>query len=139
MAPFVVHFDGGSRSKTKRSGCGAVLYDPLGEELDNVTQSLPHCTNNVAEYQGLIVGLDLARQWRIVDLVVRGDSKLVIDQVNGNWKVNYPHLLQLRDAARRSMEHFESITLEHVPRHLNHRADQLANKAMDACDPAQVL
>ena len=131
MAPFLLQFDGGARSGTKASGAGAVLYDPFGVELDHRSVFLAPCTNNTAEYEALITGLDMARAWKVRELAVQGDSKLVIEQVTGKFRVNFPHLRALKARVLELMEGFDTISFEHIPRAKNTRADALANEAMD--------
>lgn len=131
MAPFLLQFDGGARASTKASGAGAVLYDPFGVELDQRSILLAPCTNNTAEYEALIAGLDMARAWKVRELAVQGDSKLVIEQVMGKFRVNFPHLRALKARVLELMEDFDSISFEHIPRAKNARADALANEAMD--------
>lgn len=139
MEPFVVHFDGGSRSTSRRAGCGAVLFNPFGTEIDTALTPLVFCTSNVAEYNGLLLALEMARRWRIKDLIVRGDSKLVIDQMTGAYRVHAPHLRVLKQKAIPMLDSFETIVFEHVPRAQNARADTLANIAMDMEPPAQTM
>lgn len=131
MAPFLVRFDGGSRTSAKLAGAGAVLYDPMGVELDCRAVRLAPCTNNSAEYEGLIAALDMARAWKVRELAVQGDSKLVIEQVTGKFRVNFPHLRALKARVLEILGAFDSVSLEHIPRAQNARADALANEAMD--------
>lgn len=128
-----LRFDGGSRTGSKRSGCGAVLYDEKGNELAFACKRLEYGTNNVAEYEGLILGLELALDKGIDHICIEGDSMLVIQQMNGKWKINYPHLRALHQKATelyRRIPHGEGFV--HIYRDKNERADALANQAMDA-------
>lgn len=138
LAQRYIYFDGASRGNPGPSACGFVLYS--GEvETDAGYRVLdgPQ-TCNVAEYRGLIAGLERAvtRGWHVDGrggICVRGDSKLVINQVTGRWKVNAAHLKDLRDEARAVLRHFgsTSVVFEHVLRGRNARADQLANEGLD--------
>lgn len=130
--PKTLRFDGGSRAGSHRSGCGAVLYDETGAELDCRCKNLPYGTNNVAEYEGLILGLQMAIERGVDSLLVEGDSMLVIQQMSGKWKINYPHLRILHEKATelyRKIPH--GMGFYHVYRTKNVRADELANQAMD--------
>ena len=127
----VVEADGGSRGNPGPGAYGALVRDAsTGEVLDAEGVTLGVCTNNVAEYSGLIAGLEMARA---VDpqaaLEVRMDSKLVIEQMAGRWKVKHPAMLPLAVKAQglRPAE----VTWTWVPREQNKAADRLANEAMD--------
>ena len=88
-------------------------------------------TNNVAEYTALILGLEEAARRDITELDIRLDSKLVVEQVLGRWKVRAPHLAPLRDRARLLLAGFRSVDVRHVPREQNTIADELSNRAID--------
>lgn len=131
----VIHFDGGSRGNPGPAGIGAVVTDPTVEppaRLAVVSEHIGDATNNVAEYRALIAGLEAARAFPAHTVDVRGDSKLVIEQVRGAWKVKQPHLRPLLDAVRRLLEPYERVVLTHVPRDQNTDADLLVNAALDA-------
>ena len=89
-------------------------------------------TNNVAEYRALIAGLEAARAFPARAVEVRGDSKLVIEQVKGTWKVKQAHLRPLMEDVRRLLAAYERTALVHVPREQNKDADLLVNAALDA-------
>ena len=127
----VVEADGGSRGNPGVAGYGAVLRDgATGEVLATKARELAECTNNVAEYSGLIAGLELARG---VDpsaaIEVRMDSKLVIEQMAGRWKIKHPDLQALARAAQALVP--DEVIWTWVPRKSNAAADALANAAMD--------
>ena len=131
----VIHFDGGSRGNPGPAGIGAVITDPDGdppERLASVSEYIGDTTNNVAEYRALIAGLEAARAFPARAVEVRGDSKLVIEQVRGAWKVKQAHLRPFVDDIRRLLEPYERVTLTHVPRAQNADADLLVNAALDA-------
>ena len=131
----VIHFDGGSRGNPGPAGIGAVVTDPATDppaRLAAVSEYIGDTTNNVAEYRALIAGLEAARAFPARTVEVRGDSKLVIEQVRGAWKVKQAHLRPLFDAARRLLADYEQVTLTHVPREHNADADLLVNAALDA-------
>jgi len=131
----VVHFDGGSRGNPGPAGIGAVVTDPAvqpPERLAAVSEHIGDTTNNVAEYRALIAGLEAARGFPSRAIEVCGDSKLVIEQVRGTWKVKQAHLRPLVDEVRRLLEPYERVVLTHVPRAQNADADLLVNAALDA-------
>lgn len=129
---FKIQFDGGSRGNPGIAGSGCVLYDPC-EKRVVATESafLPHATNNVAEYTALLIGLRLAARHGVNDLMIEGDSKLVVEQVKGAWKVNHPALASLHRQIREVLERFRYVTIRHIPRAENSAADRVANAAMD--------
>jgi ribonuclease H / adenosylcobalamin/alpha-ribazole phosphatase len=89
-------------------------------------------TNNVAEYEALIEGLKLARRWGVEHLDVFMDSKLVVEQMRGSFKVKHPGLKPLHASARALANEFKRVRFKAVPRHLNTHADRLVNEAIDA-------
>jgi ribonuclease HI len=130
----VLFFDGGARkngSKGAVAGAGAVVLDLRGEVIAEVWEYLPGATNNVAEYQALIAGLRLAAEHNVQPLQVKGDSRLVLEQVFGTWKVKAEHLLELRNAARQWAGRLSIESHNWVQRASNARADRLANIAMN--------
>ncbi|XVQ08963.1 bifunctional RNase H/acid phosphatase [Spirillospora sp. CA-255316] len=130
----VVEADGGSRGNPGPAGYGALARDAVtGEVLAEVAEAIGHATNNVAEYRGLIAGLRAAAG---VDpsarVEVRMDSKLVVEQMSGRWKIKHPDMVPLAREARDLASRLGSVTYTWVPRDRNAHADRLANEAMDA-------
>ena len=128
---FTLYADGGARGNPGPAGAGAVLLDQDGNEVEAFSSYLGETTNNQAEYQGLIMGLEGAIKHKVASLTVRLDSELVVRQMNGQYKVKNPGLKPLFQKARRLLESFERASIGHVPRAQNKRADELANLAMD--------
>lgn len=127
MTEYTLNFDGGSTGNPGLSGAGAVIYN-RGEEVWSGAFYVGSMeTNNTAEYHGLIHGLEEAINMSILDLVAYGDSALVINQVNGTYKVKSCHLKPLYDRVMVLVGYFNSIQFKHVPRKLNKRADELSN------------
>jgi ribonuclease H / adenosylcobalamin/alpha-ribazole phosphatase len=128
----IVEADGGSRGNPGPSGSGAVVIDSqTGELLAEISKFIGITTNNVAEYSALITGLKEA--FRIdsdANVLVRMDSKLVIEQMGGGWKIKHPDMQQLAIEAHQVIAG-RTVTWEWIPREQNFRADALANKAMD--------
>ncbi|MEV4683213.1 bifunctional RNase H/acid phosphatase [Streptomyces kurssanovii] len=130
---FVVEADGGSRGNPGPAGYGAVVLDPVsGETLAEAAEYIGVATNNVAEYKGLVAGLKAAHALDPEALVrVRMDSKLVVEQMSGRWKIKHPDMKPLAAEAARVFPPAQ-VTYEWIPRERNKHADRLANEAMDA-------
>ncbi|QUH01151.1 bifunctional RNase H/acid phosphatase [Saccharopolyspora erythraea] len=128
----VIEADGGSRGNPGPAGCGAVVRDAAsGEVLAERSVGLGTATNNAAEYRGLIEGLSAAAELGAGAVAIRMDSKLVIEQMAGRWKVKHANLQPLAEKARGLLAGFGEVDLEWVPRARNAHADRLANEAMD--------
>lgn len=124
-------FDGGSRGNPGPAAGAGVIIMPDGQR-HTVTQFLDNTTNNVAEYTGLIVGLTKAGELGIEELAVCGDSNLVVNQVNGKWKIKQPHLRELAVQANSLMAQFRQVKLFWVPREENRLADEAVNQCLDS-------
>src|SRR5712691_11158618 len=105
--------------------------DADGHVLAELTKSLGRATNNVAEYTALIIGLEEARRRGVDDLDVRMDSKLVVEQMNGRWKIKHPNMKPLALRAGTLWRTFPKRSISHIPREQNALADALSNKAID--------
>ena len=130
---YVLRFDGGSRGNPGRAGAGMVLYDGGdGAEVWCGSQYLGECyTNNQAEYRGLITGLRCAMSLGVRNIVVQGDSQLILRQLDGQYKVKSPTLMAYYQEAKSLVPEFASFQTSHIERARNARADELANLAMD--------
>ena len=129
---YVLFFDGCSKNNPGPSGAGAVLYHN-GIEIWSTAVFVGHKeTNNVAEYTGMIVGIKRAVEMGIRRLVVKGDSNLVVQQMNGKFRVNADHIKPLHATAKNIIRNFDSIQFVHVYRHLNQRADELSNMGLES-------
>ncbi|MFD7558427.1 bifunctional RNase H/acid phosphatase [Streptomyces sp. NPDC059835] len=130
---FVVEADGGSRGNPGPAGYGAVVLDPVtGETLAERAEFIGVATNNVAEYKGLIAGLKAARELSAdAQVQVRMDSKLVVEQMSGRWKIKHPDMRPLAAEAAKILP-ASQVSYEWIPRERNKHADRLANEAMDA-------
>lgn len=124
--------DGGARGNPGPAAGGAVLVAEDGRVLAERGEYLGTATNNVAEYTGLIVGLEEARRLGTVTMLdVRMDSLLVVQQMRGVWKIKHPGLRPLALRAGALLAQFPQRTVEHVPRDLNHLADAVVNRILD--------
>jgi ribonuclease HI len=126
----ILYFDGGSRGNPGQASGAAVIVLPSGEQYA-VSEFLNHATNNEAEYTGLIVGLQKARDLGLQKIIIKGDSKLVINQVKGSWKINSDRLGELCQIVRKLISQFQHTNLIWIPREQNKLADAAANKCMD--------
>ncbi len=128
---WVIYSDGASRGNPGPAALGAVVLDPAGEVRHEASEAVGVTTNNVAEYRGVIAGLEAALELGARRIEVRMDSELIVQQVIGRYRVKsealapyYKRVLGLRDR-------FEKASFLHVPRDQNKHADALANRALD--------
>ena len=126
-----LHADGGARGNPGPAGIGVVLKDEAGEVLAEVARGIGETTNNVAEYEAVIAGLELALARGVKVIDVNLDSELVVSQLKGEWKIKNDRLRGLAVRARALMNRFESASIRHVLRAQNADADRLANLGMD--------
>jgi ribonuclease H / adenosylcobalamin/alpha-ribazole phosphatase len=129
---FVIEADGGSRGNPGPAAFGAVIYHAdTKETLFEIGKTIGIATNNVAEYQGLIAGLTAVKDLDPMALVeVRMDSKLVVEQMSGNWKIKHENIKPLAIKAKQIINH-EQVSYIWIPREENFRADRLLNQALD--------
>ena len=132
MTRLVVHVDGGARGNPGPAAAAAVVSTPGGDVLDEASQTLGVVTNNVAEYRGLLLGLERARALGATEVEVVNDSELVARQVNGEYKVKHPDMKPLHAQALAALDGFERWAVRSVPRAQNAAADALVNQALDA-------
>ena len=128
---WLLRCDGASRGNPGPAGAGMVLFDPQGRLQANQGRYLGETTNNVAEYQALLLGLEEAQRLGVKKLRVLADSELMVKQLTGLYRVKAPHLIPLWRAALFALKKFEAWTIAHVPREENHLADKAANRAID--------
>jgi ribonuclease HI len=128
----VVHVDGGARGNPGPAAAGAVVSTPEGEVLTDAAEPIGIATNNVAEYRGLLLGLECARRLGAREVEVVNDSELVAKQINGIYKVKHPAMKPLHAAALRALRGFDRWSIRSVPRAQNAAADALVNQALDA-------
>jgi ribonuclease HI len=126
-----LYCDGASRGNPGPAGAGALLYDPGGTLKAQLSRYLGETTNNVAEYQALILGLQLAREQGATRIQVLADSQLVVEQIKGSYQVKSPHLLPLWRQAQKELQNFAAYVVSHLGRAGNQEADRLARQAVD--------
>ena len=127
----ILYFDGGSRGNPGPSASGAVIVNADDGKKEIVSQFFRHATNNVAEYNGLIIGLEKALELGLKNLTVCGDSNLVVNQVNGRWQVKNNRLRVLCDRAKQLIKQFDRIEINWVRRNQNQLADRAVNECLD--------
>ena len=127
----VVHVDGGARGNPGPAAVGVVVSTPDGAVLDEIGEVIGVATNNVAEYRGLLLGLERARALGATEVEVVNDSELVARQVMGDYKVKHAGLKPLHQQALAALRSFDRWSIRSVPRERNARADALVNAALD--------
>jgi len=128
----VVHVDGGSRGNPGPAAAAAVLSTPDGDVVDEAARTLGSTTNNVAEYRGLLLGLERAAALGATEVDVINDSELIAHQVTGRYKVKHPDMKPLHAQALAALGEFERWSIRPVKRAQNADADALVNQAWDA-------
>lgn len=128
---FTLYTDGACRGNPGEGGAGAVLIDEKGGIFATKKTALGTCTNNIAEYKALILGLEeaLQRKCRYLDIFL--DSELIVNQINGHYKVKNETLKVLMGEVKKLLSYLDRYTVTHVERSQNHLADKLANEAID--------
>jgi ribonuclease HI len=129
--PLSLFTDGACRGNPGQGGAGAVLVGRNGEVVGEAKKFLGHCTNNIAEYRALILGLETALERGTTAISICLDSELLVRQVQGIYRVKNPDLKLLMVEIRDLLDRFNSWKIEHVPRSENALADRLANDAID--------
>lgn len=135
---FTLYADGGARGNPGPAGSGAVAFDTASKRVVEVSAYIGIATNNVAEYEALVRGLTALKDAYVegyflhYPLLVRMDSKLVIEQLKGAYKVKHPNLIpRYLEVKNLLARYFGQVEFEHVRREFNKDADALANQAMD--------
>lgn len=133
-ATYSIYVDGASRGNPGLAGAGAVIKDPQGVVIKRLKKFLGSVTNNVAEYQALIMALEAADKLGMAHLRVFADSELMVKQINGLYQVKSADLKPLYNKAASLIKLFSSVKLSHVMREHNSLADAMANEAIDTRD-----
>jgi ribonuclease HI len=124
------YFDGGSHGNPGPAAVGWVIVTDdgiVGEGNDQIGTA----TNNVAEYEALIYVLEAAQEYGFDEVQIRGDSELIVKQVRGEYDTNAPDLRERRVRVRELLDQFDEWSIQHVPREINERADELVTEALD--------
>jgi ribonuclease HI len=128
----IVHVDGGARGNPGPAAAAAVVSTPEGEVLDEASRFLGRASNNVAEYHGLLLGLERARALGADEVEVVNDSELIAYQVTGRYKVKHPDMKPLHARALAELGTFGKWSIKPVKRALNAEADALVNQCLDS-------
>jgi ribonuclease HI len=123
--------DGASRGNPGNAACAVIFFDDKNEELLRRSKKLGVTTNNVAEYEGVILALEFGGMLGAKELEIRLDSELVVKQLNKEYKVKHPSLKPLYERARVLLGAFRRVTITHILREGNKLADKLANDELD--------
>lgn len=126
LPTYVLRFDGASKGNPGKAGAGAVLYKN-DVEIWSTSRYLGNQTNNYAECFSMTLGITEACNREIKNLVVEGDSMLIINHLKKKWKVNNKNLKNLYLSIEKKLERFDNISFKHIYRNYNKRADELAN------------
>jgi len=127
----IIYTDGGSRGNPGPAGAGIVIFDSKKKKVKELCKYLGETTNNNAEYNALICGLEEARSLGAEEVVVKIDSELVAKQLNGEYRVKNADIKPLFEKALAALKYFKSFKVEHIDRSKNKEADKLANKAIN--------
>ena len=127
----IVYADGAARGNPGPAGIGVVVTDGRGRTVAEIAEGIGPATNNVAEYRAVLAGLTAAAEHGARTVLVRSDSRLLVEQLSGRFRVKHPRLIRLHEEARRLVKGFREVRFEHVPREENKDADRLANQGVD--------
>lgn len=130
MSTVIIHTDGASKGNPGDAGIGVVISDQRGRVIGEVSEYIGRATNNVAEYTALIRGLEEARRLGASAVRISTDSELLARQITGRYRVKSPTLRPLHETLMRALSEFGEVSVSHVLRDLNARADRLANDAV---------
>ncbi|HEY7556835.1 MAG TPA: ribonuclease HI family protein [Candidatus Binatia bacterium] len=130
-AEWVLMVDGAARGNPGDAGCGAAICDEKGAVVKELSRYLGQATNNVAEYEALLLGLETLIAMGKKNIRVQSDSELLVRQLNGLYRVRDPKLQVLFGRVRSLLRHFDRCTIVHVRREANKLADRLANRGID--------
>ncbi|MGH7826002.1 MAG: ribonuclease HI family protein [Candidatus Binatia bacterium] len=123
--------DGAARGNPGEAGCGAVICDENDNVVKEMSRYLGHATNNVAEYEGLLIGLEALLEMGKKRIRVQSDSQLLVRQLSGQYRVKDEKLKVLFAKAVALLRQFNGYRILHVPRESNKSADRLANQGID--------
>ena len=127
----ILYVDGAARGNPGPAGIAAVIQDEGGNPIASFSRRIGSATNNQAEYQALIAGLEKVVNLGIREVEVRSDSELVVRQLSGRYRVKNAALKPLYQRVKQLLSSIESFTISHIPRERNVEADRLANRALD--------
>ena len=127
----IIYTDGGARGNPGPAGIGAVIYDDQKNKIAEISEFIGETTNNQAEYQAVLAAIGKAADLGGEELDFYLDSELVVNQLNGNFKVKNKDLAPLFVKIYNATLNFKKVRFFHIPRELNKEADRLVNRALD--------
>lgn len=127
----LIYVDGGSRGNPGPSGVGVVILDAKGKKIKEISKYIGEATNNIAEYNALLYGLEEALMLRTDEIVINLDSELIARQLAGDYRVKDPGLKPLFDRAMNMLKSFKGFEIRHIEREKNKEADKLVNRAIN--------
>ena len=138
MSHLLIHTDGGSRGNPGPAAIGVVIEvekDGESEVIQEIAETIGVASNNVAEYRAVIRALEAARELGADSVMSLLDSQLVVEQLNGRYKVKHDDMKPLHARAKELAGQFPLVTFQYVPRDQNQKADRLVNAALDRASP----
>ncbi len=130
MDKLTIYIDGCSKGNPGDAASAAVLYDENGEALHEAARYLGKATNNVAEYNALLLALEKAALFSVKEIQIFSDSQLLVRQYNGQYKIKNRALQALSIKVRKLVSNFDKVVITHITRDKNEEADALVNKAV---------
>jgi len=127
----IIYVDGASRGNPGPAAIGIVIQDHEGSTRMEISHYIGEATNNQAEYRALITGLEEVAGFAADHVDIKTDSKLMVEQIQGNYRVRNANLKPLFEKATRLLSTYKTYTISHIPRQQNSPADSLANRALD--------
>ncbi len=127
----IIYTDGGARGNPGPSGIGAVILDDKKNLIAEISEYIGEATNNQAEYRAVVAAIKKAKELGAMEIQFYLDSQLVVEQLNGNYKVKNKGLQPLFVSVYNDSLSFKKVAYSHIPREQNKEADKLANMAMD--------
>ena len=129
---YLLQFDGGANPNPGPcAGAFAISKIDTQEILFEGGNFIDQGTNNIGEYMGLLEGLKVCKENKLDSILIQGDSKLVVYQVTNKWKINYDHIRKRYQEIQELLKHFSSVSIRHVYRDENKRADQLSDETLE--------
>lgn len=126
-----LYTDGGARGNPGPAGCGVVVYDSQNRIIGEYTKFLERATNNQAEYEALVLGLQKAKGLKAKEIDCYSDSQLIVEQLNQRYKIKNPELGSLFIKIWNLSQCFKKVSFRHIPREKNKLADKLVNQVID--------
>src|SRR4030042_1186609 len=127
----IIYVDGAPRGTPGPAAIGIVIQGHEGSTRMEISHYIGEATNNQAEYRALITGLEEVARFAADHVDIKTDSKLMVEQIQGNYRVRNAKLKPLFEKATRLLSTYKTYTISHIPRHQNAHADSLANRALD--------